>query len=67
MVTHASIVTIRTQTLCLIMFLFVISTANLLGFLLFDDVQREELKLTKRLLTNYSIKNMVRFSLKNRT
>ena len=61
MVTHASIVTISTQTLRLIMFIFVILTANLLGFLLFDELRREELKLTKRLLTNYAIKNMVRF------
>ena len=61
MVTHASIVTISTQTLRLIMFIFVILAANLLGFLLFDELRREELKLTKRLLTNYAIKNMVRF------
>ena len=65
MVTHASIVTIETQTLCLIMFIFVISTTNLLAFLIFEEVRREELKLPKRLFNKLFNKNMVRFSLKN--
>ena len=34
------------------MFIFVISTANLLAFLLFGEVQREEFKLTKRLFNH---------------
>ena len=49
MVTHTSIVAIKTQPLCLIMFIVLILMANLLATLLFEEMRRKELKRTKRL------------------